>query len=73
LINNFPNLYNKLVEKGETNYEIYIKKDLPRTFPQYEYFSNNGEGQEKLYNILKSFAFFENTIGYSQGMAFIAG
>jgi len=48
-----------------------IKKDLSRTYPQYEVFQNK-DVQIKMYNILKSVAAYRPTLGYLQGMGYIA-
>jgi hypothetical protein len=48
-----------------------IKKDLRRTFPDMPFF--NTEGQKKLNRILLAYAGLNKSVGYCQGMNFIAG
>lgn len=51
-----------------------IRRDLSRTFPDLEYFSDaRGPGQESLYNVVKAYALYDPECGYCQGMQFIVG
>jgi hypothetical protein len=52
--------------------ELAIRKDLARTFPGHPLFCSR-YGLSVLFNALKAFATFDPAIGYSQGLAFIAG
>eukprot|EP00298_Acanthocystis_sp_HF-20_P011761 c19560_g1_i1.p1 GENE.c19560_g1_i1~~c19560_g1_i1.p1 ORF type:complete len:417 (-),score=137.36 c19560_g1_i1:91-1341(-) len=62
--------------------ETQIKKDLARTFPSHEFFSQidpitnkrsqNIEAQNKLFEILHAYAVLDPDVGYCQGMNFIA-
>ncbi|KAI7876499.1 rab-GTPase-TBC domain-containing protein [Mucor mucedo] len=55
-------------------YEDEIKKDLHRSFPTIEYFKNiNGEGQQRLFNVLKAYSLYEPEVGYCQGLNFVVG
>ena len=68
-----PNLYNKL-EKQPINEELetVIMKDLDRTFPLLQFFSEKyGNGQRKLYKVLSAYSKFNTKVGYVQGMAYI--
>jgi len=72
--------YENLVSVSHNNDGLHpmiqkeIALDLHRTYPQYEYFSStNGPGQKALSNVLSAFAYFDNSIGYVQGLAYIIG
>ncbi|KAJ1559603.1 GTPase-activating protein, partial [Cladochytrium tenue] len=55
-------------------HEKQIVRDLARTFPKHEHFSEiGGPGQESLYNVIKAYSLFDSEVGYCQGLAFIAG
>ena len=49
-----------------------IQKDLPRTFPSHPYFCEHN-GMEALKRVLGKFAAKHPSIGYCQGMNFVAG
>ena len=69
-----PNVYNEL-EKLPTkeDLELTIMKDLDRTFPLLQFFSEKyGNGQRKLYKVLSSYSKYNKSVGYVQGMGFIA-
>eukprot|EP01116_Phalansterium_solitarium_P009056 TRINITY_DN23067_c0_g1_i1.p1 TRINITY_DN23067_c0_g1~~TRINITY_DN23067_c0_g1_i1.p1 ORF type:complete len:408 (-),score=141.10 TRINITY_DN23067_c0_g1_i1:350-1573(-) len=51
-------------------YEIW--KDLRRTFPGHAFFATP-DGELRLRNVLEAFARFNDSIGYCQGMNFVAG
>lgn len=57
---------------GESHVEVYIRKDLARTFPQQALFASR-YGLSVLFNVLRAFAHFDPAVSYSQGMAFIVG
>lgn len=69
-----PDLYEKLLQPPH-NAEIVsvIKTDLPRTFPDNIFFNNIENQQHQLYNILLAFAHQNKTVGYCQGLNYIAG
>lgn len=69
----FPGLYDKLANNPSTLYESGIRKDVHRTFPQFELFEKDNCGQQMLFNVLKAISFFDTTVGYVQGMGFIVG
>lgn len=50
-----------------------ITKDINRTYPRHELFSNAGFGQESLERILVLYAAHDPAANYCQGMGFIAG
>ena len=50
-----------------------ITKDLNRTYPRHEIFSERGFGQESLERVLLQYAAHDVTTNYCQGMGFIAG
>ena len=48
-----------------------IEKDLDRTFPQHEYFSSQGVGEDSLRQVLRAFALHKKDIGYCQSLNFV--
>ena len=52
-----------------------IEKDIDRTFPDHEFFRDEGEGggQLKLKRVLQAYAVHNPEVGYCQGINFIAG
>jgi len=52
---------------------LQIKRDINRTFPHTELFTEDGHGQEELERVLCSFVKYDPKIGYVQGMNFIVG
>jgi len=76
LPNKYPGLYKKLAQHDNIldDDTQKILKDVHRTYPQYEYFSEkDGPGQQTLIRILKAYCYFDTQTGYCQGMAFICG
>ncbi|GAA5940724.1 uncharacterized protein JCM15063_006342 [Sporobolomyces koalae] len=55
-------------------HEKSISRDLSRTFPKHEYFSDEaGVGQENLFNVVKAYSMYDEEVGYTQGLQFIVG
>ena len=52
---------------------LQIKRDLNRSFPTCEFYSENGPGQVILERLLITICKYDTKIGYVQGMNFIAG
>lgn len=53
--------------------EANILKDIHRTFPELKLFTEDCKsGKNRLYNVLKAYSCFDNTIGYVQGMNYLA-
>ncbi|EFC40524.1 rabGTPase-activating protein [Naegleria gruberi] len=76
LSNKYPGLYKKLTMHDDILEDDVHKilKDVHRTYPQYEFFSEkDGPGQMSLIRILKAYCHFDKQTGYCQGMAFICG
>ncbi|CAG9858441.1 unnamed protein product [Phyllotreta striolata] len=74
LKNNSPYTYNNLREKIREQHIIdMIQIDLPRTFPENIYFSNNEHLPKMLFNVLATFAHQNKEVGYCQGLNYIAG
>ncbi|XP_032681560.1 growth hormone-regulated TBC protein 1-A-like isoform X2 [Odontomachus brunneus] len=69
-----PDLYERLLQ-SPYNPEVadVIKTDLPRTFPDNIFFNNTENQQHELYNVLLAFAHQNKTVGYCQGLNYIAG
>ena len=69
-----PNIYNELEKEPiKEDLEKTIMKDLDRTFPLIQFFSEKyGNGQRKLYKVLSNYSKYNKSVGYVQGMGFIA-
>lgn len=63
--------YLELLTK-ESIYEKAITRDLGRTFTNNEYFQST-QGREALFNVVKAYSLYDEQVGYSHGVAFIAG
>ncbi|KAG9103762.1 GTPase-activating protein [Ceratobasidium sp. 370] len=64
-------VYSDLLKKS-TPHEKSIMRDLGRTFPNHEFFTeSSGIGQENLFNVLKAYSLYDPEVGYCQGLAFI--
>ncbi|KAL9934765.1 hypothetical protein V8E36_006540 [Tilletia maclaganii] len=60
--------------KQTSPHEKAIRRDLSRTFPEQEYFSDGkGVGQENLFNVIKAYSLYDEECGYCQGMQFVVG
>lgn len=69
----YNNLYGKLSNQDPiSSMEKNIRKDLQRTFPEFDLFKKD-EIREELFRILKSYGVMDSIVGYTQGMAFIGG
>ncbi|OHT07362.1 TBC domain containing protein [Tritrichomonas foetus] len=68
----YPTTMNELLEKPAHDGYIVINKDLSRTFPQIGFFSKPGF-IESLRRVLCCYCQTDPTLGYTQGMSFIAG
>lgn len=69
-----PGFYQKLlIHEKLSLYEADIEKDLARTFPSHPVFQDGQLGKGWLFNILRAYSIYDMDLGYSQGMAFIAG
>ncbi|ORX90933.1 RabGAP/TBC [Basidiobolus meristosporus CBS 931.73] len=64
-------LYSQLLTESSP-FEADILLDLPRTFPRMEMFrKKGGEGQARLFNVLKAYSVYDPEIGYAQGFGYI--
>ncbi|XP_078088418.1 growth hormone-regulated TBC protein 1-like isoform X2 [Mustelus asterias] len=71
-----PAYYKKLLEMEEDSRLVdAVKTDINRTFPDNVHFRKNANPslQDALFNILVAYGNHNKTIGYCQGMNFIAG
>ncbi|KAF8472924.1 rab-GTPase-TBC domain-containing protein [Russula ochroleuca] len=58
--------------KESSPHEKAITRDLGRTFPQHEFFTDGqGIGQENLFNVLKAYSIYDPQVGYCQGLPFV--
>lgn len=65
-------LYSKLCEFPNEKACSDIKKDVDRTMSQLELWDQDLQcGNNKLFNVLKAYANYDNEVGYVQGMNFI--
>ncbi|KAJ6499274.1 rab-GTPase-TBC domain-containing protein [Mycena sanguinolenta] len=63
--------YLKLL-KESSPHEKAITRDLGRTFPHHDFFTDGqGIGQENLFNVLKAYSIYDETVGYCQGLPFV--
>ncbi|KAF8629664.1 hypothetical protein AX17_005603 [Amanita inopinata Kibby_2008] len=63
--------YLKLL-KGTSIHEKAITRDLGRTFPHHDFFTDgSGIGQENLFNVLKAYSLYDPQVGYCQGLPFV--
>lgn len=66
-------LYTQLIQEYSPH-ERVIRRDLTRTFPKVPVFkSEGGEGQQRLFRILKAYSLYDAEVGYCQGLGFIIG
>ncbi|KAH8923763.1 RabGAP/TBC [Atractiella rhizophila] len=66
-------LYHDLLSQT-SSHEKSISRDLARTFPTHPYFSQEGGlGQENLFSLAKAYSLYDEEVGYTQGMQFVAG
>jgi Ca2+-binding EF-hand superfamily protein len=71
-----PETYKTLncqMEKGNPEVVEQIDKDLERTFPEHPFFMPGAPGLEIMRRVLISFSLHTPSIGYCQGMGFVAG
>ena len=66
-------LFNKISkEKLDEDTEETIIKDLDRTYPSCQLFTDKyGNGQRKLFKVLSCYSLYNKEIGYVQGMSFL--
>lgn len=66
--------YNALLKKVSPHEKI-IQRDLARTFPTHTFFrhSEEGGGQEMLFNVIKAYSLYDPQVGYCQGLPFVVG
>ncbi|KAF9570344.1 GTPase-activating protein [Mortierella alpina] len=59
--------------KSTSSHEKQITRDMSRTFPNHEYFQEDGVGQEALFNVVKAYSLYDTEVGYCQGLSFVVG
>ena len=68
------NLYEKLMELEWVEVENQIKKDINRTMSELKLWREDSQGgNNKLYNVLKAYANYDQEVNYVQGMNYIVG
>jgi len=72
LLKNNPNLYSKLYSSPSDKSDL-IEKDLPRTWGAHPSFHTRKGSQHCLRRILIAYSNFDPSLGYCQGMNYIAG
>ncbi|KAJ2558272.1 hypothetical protein EV175_000861 [Coemansia sp. RSA 1933] len=66
-------VYTQLIQEYSPH-ERVIRRDLTRTFPKVPVFkTEGGEGQLRLFRILKAYSLYDAEVGYCQGLGFIIG
>ncbi|KZS20994.1 Growth hormone-regulated TBC protein 1-A [Daphnia magna] len=70
-----PNLYQDLVgDISHQSWDEIIQNDLNRTYPDNIYFVPSSDGKlNSLYNILRASARHNTSVGYCQGLNYVAG
>ena len=69
-----PNLYQKLIELEWEEVENQIQKDIIRTMSELKLWREDSQGgNNKLYNVLKAYANYDQEVNYVQGMNYIVG
>ena len=69
----FPNPHEIDISKLSKQVLDDIEKDIDRTYPEHDLFTDQGKGQEALRNILVWYAAVDPAVEYCQGMSFVAG
>ena len=64
--------YTDLKFENNHKYDTEIKKDLTRTFPDNILFKYGNSYYNKLYHVLTAYSNYNNNIGYTQGLNFLA-
>ncbi|XP_077987188.1 rab GTPase-activating protein 1-like [Glandiceps talaboti] len=63
----------RLLLTKESEAEKVIERDINRTFPAHDYFKETGGlGQDALLKISRSYAVYDEEVGYCQGISFLA-
>ncbi|XP_053324560.1 rab GTPase-activating protein 1-like isoform X2 [Spea bombifrons] len=63
----------KMLFAKDSAQDSVIKRDVHRTFPAHDYFKDTeGEGQDSLYKLCKTYSLYDEDIGYCQGQSFLA-
>lgn len=71
LLENNPNLYSDVLKSPyQADIVEIIKIDIPRTFPENIYFNIH---KNEFFNVLVAFAHQNTSVGYCQGLNYIAG
>jgi hypothetical protein len=66
------NVRQKLPLTKKRQHEKAIARDLGRTFPHHQFFTDGQSiGQENLFNVLKAYSLYDPQVGYCQGLSFI--
>ena len=68
------NLYQKLMELEWEEVDNQIRKDINRTMSELKLWREDSQGgNNKLYNVLKAYANYDQEVNYVQGMNYIVG
>ena len=69
-----PQMYGKLVEMPNPEAEAMISRDVSRTLGDLKLWQEDlYAGNNKLFNVLKAYANYDNEVSYVQGMNYIVG
>lgn len=67
-------MYCKLVEMRNDEAEQMISKDVSRTLSDLKLWREDLQcGNNKLFNVLKAYANYDNEVGYVQGLNYVVG
>uniref|UniRef100_A0A183SKT4 Rab-GAP TBC domain-containing protein n=1 Tax=Schistocephalus solidus TaxID=70667 RepID=A0A183SKT4_SCHSO len=61
----------RILSTKPCQFDAAIQRDLPRTFPAHDFFKDR-KGQEILFQLNRVYALYDEEVGYSQGISFIA-
>ncbi|CAB3400840.1 unnamed protein product [Caenorhabditis bovis] len=71
-VTSIHDLYSDYMRQSSV-YEKVIQRDIPRTYPELDFFRDGGRGQALLFNVIKAYSLHDKEVGYCQGSAFIVG
>ncbi|UMM39010.1 hypothetical protein L5515_016236 [Caenorhabditis briggsae] len=71
-VSSVHDLYSDYMRQSSV-YEKVIQRDIPRTYPELDFFKDGERGQSLLFNVIKAYSVHDKEVGYCQGSAFIVG
>uniref|UniRef100_A0A158R5Y9 Rab-GAP TBC domain-containing protein n=1 Tax=Syphacia muris TaxID=451379 RepID=A0A158R5Y9_9BILA len=71
-VSSIHDIYAECIRQSSPHEKV-ILRDIPRTYPELEFFKDGGRGQQSLFNVIKAYSIHDKEVGYCQGSAFIVG